>query len=232
MTITGRRGRFARISSSNSRPLRPCMRMSVTSTSGTPWRSAASAASACSNARVSRPACLSARSSTQRMEASSSTIQTSSALAEFMVVEWQEDGEDGAPRTAVELDQPVVAADEVLRDGEAEAGAALAARDERIEHGVLDFAGHPGAVVLDLDARDDAIAPAADARVRERPRAQHDAPAGAHRLDRVADEVEPRLDDLVAVESQARPARIVVAFDHDARRSLGGEQVTDVLHEF
>ncbi len=45
MTITGRRGRLARISSSSSRPLRPGMRMSVTSTSGSSRRSAASTAS-------------------------------------------------------------------------------------------------------------------------------------------------------------------------------------------
>src|SRR5512139_2936571 len=112
------------------------MRMSVTRTSGAPWRSAASAASAWSNERVSSPACLSARSSTQRIEASSSTIQTSSALAEFMVVERQEDGEYGAAGPAVELDQAVMTTDEVLRDGEPEAGAALAACDQRIEHGV------------------------------------------------------------------------------------------------
>src|SRR5690606_1536114 len=144
------------------------------------------------------------------------TIQTSSALAEFMVVEWQEDGEHRASRAAVELDQAVVAADEVLRHGEAEARAALAPGDQRIEHGVPQFGRHAGPVVLDLDARDHAVAAAADARVGERARAQHDAPAVADRLDRVAAEVEQRLDDLVAVEPQARQARIVVTLDHDA----------------
>src|SRR5512139_900683 len=128
------------------------MRMSVTRTSGAPWRSAASAASAWSNERVSSPACLSARSSTQRIDASSSTTQTSSALAEFMVVERQENGEDGVAGPAVEFDQPVVATDEVLGDREAEPGAALAAGDQRVEDRVLEVRGHSRAVVLDLDA--------------------------------------------------------------------------------
>ena len=67
--------------------------------------------SACSKAVDSMPACLSARSSTQRIEASSSTSQTSSGFAELMVLEREQEGEYGPSGTAVELDQAVVAAD-------------------------------------------------------------------------------------------------------------------------
>ena len=62
------------------------------------------------------------------------------------------------PGPALELDQAAVAADEVLRDREAEAGAVRAARHERIEDRVLELGRHARPVVLDLDAGDDAVA--------------------------------------------------------------------------
>ncbi len=126
---------------------------------------------------------------------------------------------------------PVVAADQVLRDGEAEARAALPARHERVEDRVLQLGRHARPVVLDLDAGDDSIASAADAGVRERARAQHDASPLAHGLDRIAPEIEQRLDDLVAIQPQARQARIVIALDRDACGRFRGQQVTDVLHQ-
>jgi hypothetical protein len=66
--------------SSSFRPLAPGMRTSVMSTSGSARPSAASALSACSKARGCMPPCRRAFSSTQRIEASSSTSQTSSGL--------------------------------------------------------------------------------------------------------------------------------------------------------
>src|SRR6188474_1814101 len=174
MTITGRRGRLARISSRSCRPLRPGMRISVTSTSGSSRRNALSTASDSSNNVVLMPPCLSARSSTQRIEASSSTTQTLSMFAEPVVVEGQQDREHGAPGPTLELDQAVVAADEVLSYGEAKAGAARAPRHERIEDRVLELRWNARSVVLNLDAGDDAVAAAADARIGERARAQHD----------------------------------------------------------
>jgi len=177
------------------------------------------------------PACLSARSSTQRIEASSSTSQTFRVFAEFIAVERKEDAEHGAAGPAVELDQAVVPADEVLCDSEPESGAALPPRHERIENGVLELRGHAWAVVLDLDAGDDAIAAAADARVGERARAQHDSSSRADGLDRVTPEVQQRLDQLVTVEPQARQARVVVALDGHTVRRLRRKQVPHVLHQ-
>ena len=95
---------------------------------GSSRRSALSTASDSSNSVVAMPPCLSARSSTQRIEASSSTTQTLSMFAEPVVVEGQQDREDGASGPTLELDQAVVAADQVLRYGEAKAGAARARR--------------------------------------------------------------------------------------------------------
>src|SRR5690606_20725757 len=98
------------------------MRMSVISTSGRAWRKAANAGSACSKAVAVMPAWRSARSSTQRMEASSSTTQTSSGLM-FCDMEGQQQSEDGGTGTAVELDQSVVAAGQILRHRQTQAGA-------------------------------------------------------------------------------------------------------------
>src|SRR5690606_3994639 len=112
--------------------LRPGMRMSVISTSGRDSRSAVSAGSACSKAVAFMPAWRNARSSTQRMEASSSTTQTSRGLM-FCDMEGQQQGEDGGAWAAVELDQSIVATGQVLRHGQAQAGPIGASGDQGIE---------------------------------------------------------------------------------------------------
>src|SRR6188474_11588 len=232
MTITGRRGRLARISSRSCRPLRPGMRISVTSTSGSSRRNALSTASDSSNNVVLMPPCLSARSSTQRIEASSSTTQTLSMFAEPVVVEGQQDREHGAPGPTLELDQAVVAADEVLSYGEAKAGAARAPRHERIEDRVLELRWNARSVVFNLDAGDDAVAAAADARIGERARAQHDSTLRAHGLHGVSTEVQERLDDEIPVKTQPREARIVVALDLHGAGRLGRQQMANMLYQF
>jgi len=135
-------------------PLRPGMRMSVTSTSARPWRSAASAASAC-RTNGSRVPPVSARSSTQRIDASSSTTRHQ-CLAEFMLSNGKRMVKT-CGRPAVEFDQPVVATDEVLGDREAEP-CRPGGGDQRVEDRVLEVRGHSRAVVLDLDAGDHAVA--------------------------------------------------------------------------
>src|SRR5690606_6264995 len=149
------------------------MRMSVISASGCSRCSAASAVSACSKDTGCMPPWHSARSSTQRMEASTSTSQTSSGFDVFCSMESQQDRAGGQTGGALELDQPVVATDQVLRDGEAEPGAARAPGDERIEQGHSQVLGYAGAVVLELHAGDQAMARRPDAHVRQRPRAQY-----------------------------------------------------------
>ena len=66
-------------------------------------------------------------------------------------------------RRAVEFDQPAMAADEILRDSQAEACPVGAAGNERIENGVADFRKHAGAVVLELNRGHQPMAPRADA---------------------------------------------------------------------
>ena len=84
MTMTGTAGWRCFTACSSSRPERPGMRMSETSTSGELAPSASSASCAEENELKAMPSRLSAFSITQRMERSSSTIQTGfiSAAAE------------------------------------------------------------------------------------------------------------------------------------------------------
>src|SRR5262245_15357495 len=152
MTMTGNSGWLARICVSNSRPLRPGMRMSVMSTSGRSRRNAASAVSAWSNAVADIPPWRSARSSTQRMEASSSTSQTLRGFSE-MDMERQQDRELGETGTALELDQAVVTADQVLRDRQTEARAVGTSGHQRVEKSVAQSIGYARTVVFELHAR-------------------------------------------------------------------------------
>ena len=68
-----------------------------------------------------------------------------------------------ATRLARELDEPAVAAHEILRDREPETGARRSARDERIENRLLELVGNAGTVVLDLGGQHQAMMLAADA---------------------------------------------------------------------
>src|SRR6187549_1250240 len=101
------------------------------------------------------PSRASAFSNTQRIERSSSIIQTgfipetqpSSYVYPF--ANRQQYREARAARHAVELDQAVVLAHEALRERQPQAGSALAAAHQRIEDAVGELRGHARAVVLD-----------------------------------------------------------------------------------
>jgi hypothetical protein len=89
------------------------------------------------------------------MERSSSMIQTGFmgvsvsvrwvvAVRDGGVTQGQQEREAGPAGLTVDFDEPVVLADEGLRDREPEAGAALAAGDEREEHAFGMSSGMPG----------------------------------------------------------------------------------------
>ena len=78
-------------------------------------------------------------SSTQRIDASSSTNQTCSGFAFIRMSMGREIDEYGSPGRAVELDEAAVAAHEILRDTESEAGAVGAPGDERIKNRVANL---------------------------------------------------------------------------------------------
>src|SRR5690349_14442770 len=109
----------------------------------------------------------SARSSTQRIEASSSTSQT---LSGFTDMEGQQDREKGQAGATLELDQTVVTADQVLRDREPESRAIRTSGDERIEQRLAQVVGHAGSVIFELHARDQAMTARADVHIGKRAR--------------------------------------------------------------
>ena len=142
-------------------------------------------------------------------------------------------GQTGA---TLELDQAVVATDQVLRDRETEPRAVGASGHERIEQRVAQVVGHAGTVVFELHARDQPVAARADVDVGQRARAQHDAPALAVAFCAIAcSALRPRLSIAwmmrLRSSAQRRQARIVVALDRRRRRRIGCEQVADVLQQ-
>jgi hypothetical protein len=159
ITMTGRPGCFSLTAASRSRPDSPGMRMSETSTCGLSSSNAASASRPLAKLRVARFSRARAFSSTQRIDASSSTIQIGfmyfSASREDIIIGprphcarclWQrdQDAEIRQSRPAFALDQTQVLLHEGLRQRQPEAAAAFAPGDERIEDAVADLGAMPG----------------------------------------------------------------------------------------
>src|SRR3990167_8107257 len=142
MMITGRRGYSSRMRASRSRPLAPGIRISEMITSGC-WRlRRLSTPSALSKLWVVMPSCCRAFSRTQRMERSSSTIQTVSLrLMTCSLFQRQGDREKGVARVALTLDQALMLTDDVLGNRQAQTGAVGTTADHGVEDGVLQFGG-------------------------------------------------------------------------------------------
>src|SRR5262245_54571083 len=168
MTMTGSLGRDSWISCSNSRPLLPGMRISVINTSGTSALNASRAASACSKVFASIPLCLSARSSTQRMDASSSTSQTCRGLTAMRILDGQKDGKHSVSRHALELYEPVVPDHQILGNGQPQPASLLSSGHQRIEQCVANVRRHARAIVFELDAGYQTVARGTDALIGQR----------------------------------------------------------------
>src|SRR4249920_396434 len=143
MIMTGRLGWRSLIFCSSSSPEPPGMRMSLTTTCGAEELSALSASCAEENILKLMSSRVRVFSNTQRMDRSSSMIQTG-----FMVSiqgppggspssaarpQRQDDGETGPSRFALELDGALVLADDVLGQRQAQSGSTFAARYQREE---------------------------------------------------------------------------------------------------
>src|SRR5688572_28954230 len=101
----------------------------------------------------------SARSRTQRMEASSSTSQTLRGLTGIWSMgKWQQGSEGGQTGSAFEFNQSIVATHEILGDSQAEACAVGSPSYQRIEKGVPQLIWNAGAGVFELDACHQAVA--------------------------------------------------------------------------
>src|ERR1043165_9159625 len=120
----------------------------------------------------------SARSSTQRMEASSSTSQTLRGFTGVVCnMEWQQNSKCGLTRPALEFDQAVVTTHQVLRHCQTKSSTVGSPRDERIKQSVSQVLGHTWPVVFELHAGDEAMTLRADIHIGERASAQHQAAA-------------------------------------------------------
>src|SRR5690606_34322463 len=100
------------------------------------------------------PPCRSARSRTQRMEASTSTSQTLRGLTGVCNMEWQQDSKDGLARPTREFDQAVVTTHQVLRHCQTKSSTVGSPRNERIKQCVAQMLGHTRPVVFELHAGD------------------------------------------------------------------------------
>src|SRR5258706_1990518 len=135
--MTGICGWFALISDSRLSPAPPGIRMSRTTTSGSDWPSAATASGTLENDRYGIPSRAIAFSRTQRIERSSSTIQTAfiielsdiRTITRETGVQRQQHGETGVSGNAFALDCAVMLCYECLRNRQSQTAPAFAAAD-------------------------------------------------------------------------------------------------------
>src|SRR5210317_1426316 len=188
MTMIGRSGRLLRRRSSSAIPLMPGMRTSVIRTSGTASPSASSRCSARSKLRVSISACLSAFSSTQRTDWSSSTIQTVNGRLAMCASLFERNAhkEHRLAGPAFEFDESTVTTDQLLGGRQAKAGSLRATGHQRVEHRVLQFGWYTGAVIFDFYRCYDSMTHVADSEVGHRAAAQRNRPLSVERSRRVS----------------------------------------------
>src|SRR5574338_94416 len=164
-------------------------------------------------------------SRTQRMERSSSTIQTVFMVALSwciyrclnLVAKGQQDGEAGAPRLAVHFNEAVVLLDEALGQGQAQAAAPFPPGHQGIENLVADALRDTRAVVDDLQFQCQAETPLGKGDLARHPGAQADLALPLEGLGRIAGDVEDGLDELFPVGVDLRQAGVVVPTDVDRR---------------
>src|SRR5471030_206153 len=104
-----------------------------------------------SNVVQCKPAPVSARSSTQRMELSSSTIQTIPRCIRTSLANRQENREFGVSWPTVKFNFTRMLINQTARDGQAQTCASLAATDHGVKKGVLQMGRYAGAVIFNID---------------------------------------------------------------------------------
>src|SRR4029453_11130191 len=128
------------------------MRMSLMITSGCSRERGCSIASPLSNVIVVIPACSSARSSTHRIERSSSMTHTLLVLLAMRLLQGDIDAEDGRARLRFTLDQAAVLTHDALRDRQPQTGTVSASADHRVVHAVEQIGRNAGGVIGNVDA--------------------------------------------------------------------------------
>jgi hypothetical protein len=123
-------------------------------------------------------------------------------------------------------------ANQFLRRGQAEAGAFRLARDERIEHRVLQVGGYARSVIFDFYRGDDTMSNVAYREVGNGSASQREGAVAIERSDRIAHEVQERLHHLVAIEVDLRQARIVISVHGQLFLVFRLDKAHDVLEKF
>src|SRR6187551_1318502 len=177
-------------------PSIPGMRMSLMITSGCSRDRRCNIASPLSKVIVVIPACSSARSSTHRIERSSSMTHTLLLLLAMRLLQRQIDAEDGRAWFRFALDQTAVLAHDALRDGQPQTGAVGAPADHRVVHAIEEVGWNAGTVVGDVEAQHLTVAGGADRELADDPARQtnHRRRCFLQCLLRVADDVQQRLN--------------------------------------
>ena len=202
--------------------LAPGMRMSDTSTCGASSSSARRHSAAEANARTSKPSRASAFSSTQRIDWSSSTIQTAFMCSSSLQAKRQQDAEVGASWLALAFDQAAVLLHEGLCQSQPEPASAVAARHQRERRSVRDLLRHARTIVDHMQVQ---CQPASDAR-QSSPVARSGCAAGSIRCPCIAcAALRTRLSSAWIICSRVATklgqAGVVVADDVQALRELG-----------
>lgn len=125
-------------------------------------------------------------------------------------MQWYADQKYGPARTALEFDKTAMPAEQFLRGWQSQPGAIGSARNQGIEHRVLQVLRYAGAIIFDFNRRNHPVPRVSDREAHDRATSQGNRALTVERHDRIPDEIQKRLHDLVAIEVDERQAWIVV----------------------
>lgn len=124
-----------------------------------------------------------------------------------------------------------MAAQQLLRNGQAEAGSFRTTGNQRVKNRVLQRQGNARPVVLDVDAYYCAVPHVADGKVHQSPASQRNLSVPIEGRRSILHEVQKRLHHLVAVEVDQRQAHIVIATEANVFADIRLNQTHDVLEQ-
>src|SRR5215468_3377683 len=220
---------------STSRPETSGMRMSTSARSKSRPRSASSASAPLGTLTTVWPSWVQARSSTQRIDSSSSATSMvpgwSGSGLDMVLAHGEGDAEAGAAAGArLVRDDPAMLGDDSVADRQAQPGAARLGGEEGREEMALRVLRHTGAVVRDGDGQElIAVRAPPDVVARLDACGDDELPVPAEGVDRVPHQVEEHLRQLGAVAEDGREARVELGAQSDVAKlgslPLQGEDV-------
>src|SRR5471032_107536 len=170
--MTGSIGWRCLICFSSAEPSMPGMRISDNNTSGVLGAMASSTSLPLSNVVQCKPAPVSARSSTQRMELSSSTIQTIPRCIRTSLANRQVNREFGMTWPTVKFNFTRMLVNQTACDGEAQTCTPFAATDHGVKKSILQMCRYAGAVIFNIYPGRQTITHAVQGNLKSSARAQ------------------------------------------------------------